>query len=222
MMESRMMIHRVAPVWPAQVWAKRIKQAALAGAFGLIALAAVAPGVARAEDSGESTLFGSMLKSLGIGGENHIEYRERPPLVVPPSRDLPPPQTSRAVRDPNWPVDPQAGDPRKKGDLVHDLDRIPVEPGSTGAGAPNPTGDTAAIPPSQKASGGFFSNLFGSGSRQAGPIGSAPTRKSLTDPPADYESASPSQPYGAAAPAPAKPVTPESALQTTQPGAPGL
>jgi hypothetical protein len=199
MMESRMMIR------------------ALAGAFGLIALAVVAPGVARAEDSGESTLFGSMLKSLGIGGENHIEYRERPPLVVPPSRDLPPPQTSRVVRDPNWPVDPQAGDPRKKGDLVHDLDRIPVEPG-----APSPTGDTAAIPPSQKASGGFFSNLFGGGSKQAGPIGSAPTRKSLTEPPADYESPSPSQPYGAASSAPAKPVTPESALQTTQPGAPGL
>jgi len=200
----------------------RMMMRALAGAFGLIAVAVVAPGVARAEDSGESTLFGSMLKSLGMGGENNIEYRERPPLVVPPSRNLPPPQTSRAVRDPNWPVDPQAGDPRKKGDLVHDLDRIPVETGSTVSGAPSPTGDTAAVPPSQKASGGFFSNLFGGGSKQAGPIASAPTRKSLTDPPLDYESPSPSQPYGAASPAPAKPATPESALQTTQPGAPGL
>jgi hypothetical protein len=222
MMESRMMKYPWAkPVRTRQqVWTKL----ALGGALGLIALAGIAPGTASAQSS-ETGLFGSMLKGLGIGGDNQIEYRERPPLVVPPTRELPPPQTSGKARDPNWPVDPKSAEVRKKGDQIRDLDRIPVpqrpvESGVAGAGAPNPSTDTtAAIPPSQPAaSGGFFGNLFSSGSRQAAPIASAPTRKSLIEPPPAYESPSPSQPYGTTAPAaPAKSSTPEGALQT-QPG----
>jgi hypothetical protein len=220
--------------WRRQVRRQQIRQVAVAGALGLFALAGIAPGAARAEDSGDNTIFGSVLKSLGIGGENNIEYRERPPLVVPPNRNLPAPQTARGVQDPNWPVDPKSADPRKKGDQVRNLDKLPVpqrpaEPGVAGAGAPNPSADTTgAVPPSQPAaSGGFFSNLFGSGSRQAAPVGSAPMRKSLTEPPPDYESPSPGQPYGTTpSAAPAKSTTPESALQTTQgasqPGGPGL
>src|SRR6266702_2441709 len=91
---------------------KRLRRVALGGMLGLIALAAMAPGIAQAEDGGDGGLFGSVLKSLGIGCENHIEYRERPPLVVPPTRDLPPPQTSATVRDPNWPVDPKNAQPQ--------------------------------------------------------------------------------------------------------------
>jgi hypothetical protein len=207
---------------------QRIRQVALGGALGLIALASIAPGVARAQDN-DRGLFGSMLKSLGIGGENQIEYRERPPLVVPPTRDLPPPQTSGAARDPNWPVDPKSTQARKKGDQIKDLDKIavPQRPAGPGlAATPGPTADspdtTAAIPPSQPAaSGGFFGNLFSSSERPSGPIMNAPARKSLTEPPPDFESPSPSQPYGAAAPAAAAKATPESALKT-QPGAPGL
>ena len=227
MMKSHMMqYNRAQPINPKQCWTKSFRQVALAGALGLIALAAVAPGVARAEDSGDNGIFGSMLKSLGIGGENRIEYRERPPLVVPPTRDLPPPQITGAVRDPNWPVDPKSAQPQKKGTQVLDLDKItvpqrPVEPSIAGSPAGNPD-TTAAIPPSQPAaSGGFFGNLFSSSERPAGPIVAAPARKSLTEPPPAYESPSPSQPYGTATPPAAKAATPESALQA-QPGAPGL
>src|ERR1019366_4147631 len=103
MMESRMMENLCAQrIRTRQVWKTRARLAALGGALGLIALSGFAPGVAPAQDS---TIFGSMLKSLGLGGENNIEYRERPPLVVPPTRDLPPPQTTARARDPNWPVD---------------------------------------------------------------------------------------------------------------------
>jgi hypothetical protein len=229
MMESRLMKCDCAkPVQPKRVWTKQIRQVALAGALGLIALAGIAPGVARAQDSGDSGLFGSMLKSLGIGGENNIEYRERPPLVVPPTRDLPPPQTSGTARGPNWPVDPKSADLRKKGDQIRDLDKLPapqrpVEPSVAGAGAPNPSaGTTAAIPPSQPAaSTRLFGRLFMSNEPPAGAPISVPTRKSLTEPPPDYESPSASQPYGTATPAAPAKSTPESALQT-QPGAPGL
>ncbi len=194
-----------------------IRQLALGGALA-IAIAAVAPGMARAEDSGDNTLFGSVLKGLGIGGENNIEYRERPPLVVPPTRELPPPQTTGAVRDPNWPVDPKAAG-RKKGDQIRDLDKLPVPERAAAPTAP----DTAATLPSQPASGGFFGNLFSSSERPAAaaPVPSAPARKSLTQPPLDYEARAPGQPYGTATPAAPAKTTPEGAL-ATPPGSPGL
>jgi hypothetical protein len=219
MMESRMMEYLCAQrIRTRQVWKTRMRLAA--GALGLIALAGFVPGVAHAQDN---TIFGSMLKGLGIGGENNIEYRERPPLVVPPTRDLPPPQTTARARDPNWPVDPKSGDLQKQGSQVRDLDRLPVpqraaEPSV--AGAPAGSDSTAAIPPSQPASsGGFFGKLFTSSDRPAtAPVAPAPLRKSLTQPPPDYESPSPSQPYGITPPpAAAKSTTPETALQT-QPG----
>jgi hypothetical protein len=231
MMKSRMMkCECAAPARARQAWSRRIAQIALGGALGLIALAGIAPCAAQAQS--DSGLFGSMLKSLGIGGENQIEYRERPPLVVPPTRDLPPPQATGKARDPNWPVDPKAADARKRGDQIRDLDRLPVpqrpaEPSVAGSSMPNSaaggTDTTAAIPPSQPAAsgGGLFGRLFSNGDRQSAPVAAAPTRKSLIEPPPDYESPSPSQPYGTAAPAPSAKTTPEGALQT-QPGAPGL
>jgi hypothetical protein len=230
MIKSRMMkCDCPNPVRTRKVWTKRISRLALGGALGLIVLTGIAPGVARAEDSGEAGLFGSVLKSLGLGGENHIEYRERPPLVVPPTRDLPPPQTAATARDPNWPVDPKSAQPPKKGSQVRDLDRIavpqrPLEPGVGGSAPAGGPDTTAAIPPGQPAaSSGFFGNLFSSSDRPSGPIMGAPSRKSLTEPPPDYESPSPSQPYGGAPPpaASARPATPEGALQTA-PGASGL
>jgi hypothetical protein len=223
MMKSRMMKCdrarqiRAQPVWAKQAWTKHIGRVAVAGALGLIALAGLAPQAARAQDSDKS-LFSTMLKSLGIGGENQIEYRDRPPLVVPPTRDLPPPQTSAAARDPNWPVDPKSGQPRKKGgDQIRDLDKIavpqrPVEPGIAGSGVSNPsTGGAGAIPATQPAaSGGLFGSLFGSSNQPASPT-TIPARKSLTQPPPDYESPAPRADS-------AKSATPEG----TQPGASGL
>jgi hypothetical protein len=194
-----------------------IRTIALGGALALGA-ATLAAGVARAEEGGDNTLFGSVLKGLGLGGENNIEYRERPPLVVPPTRDLPPPQSTATARDPNWPADPKAAG-RKKGDQIRDLDRLPVP---ERAAAPTAPDTTATLPPSQPASGGFFGNLFSSSERPpATPIAPAPARKSLIQPPIDYEAPAPSQPYGTATPAAPAKTTPESAL-ATQPGSPGL
>jgi hypothetical protein len=213
---------------------KSVRRLALGGALGLLALGSSAPGTARAQDS----YFNSMLKGLGLGGDNQIEYRERPPLVVPPSRDLPPPQTTTKAPDPNWPA--QAGDKPKKATQIRDLDRIPVVPRPAAptvagaaapgvAGAPNAsastpelTAETPQSPQTQTQpaeSGGLFSRLFSSsgGDKPAAPVMPAPARKSLTEPPSDYESPSPAQPYGTATPpAPpradaAKAATPEAA-----------
>jgi hypothetical protein len=44
---------------------------------------------------------------LKDGSEATINYEERPPLVIPPNKDLPPPQThDAAIKNPNWPKDP--------------------------------------------------------------------------------------------------------------------
>jgi hypothetical protein len=207
----------------AVLWTKPIKQIVWAGALGLIALASLPPGGARAQDSsGDGTLFGSVLKSLGLGGENNIEYHERPPLVVPPGRDLPPPQAPSAARNPNWPVEPKAAVPTKKGTQVRDLDRLPVPqrpavPSVAVTNTPNgPSGAAtpASTPPSQP---GLFDKLFSSSDMPAtGAVIPVPTRKSLTEPPLDYEAPSVGQPYGGATPAAPAKTTPESALQAGQ------
>jgi hypothetical protein len=189
-------------------------------AFFLIVLAGFAPTLARAQSTGsaESTLWGSMLKGLGMGGDNNIEYRERPPLVVPQTRDLPPPQATGAPRPaPNWPGDPKSASAGTKGTQVHDLDRIPVEVGAKPTVAPPP-------PPEQSTS--LFGKLFNNkGSDEIG-VPPTPSRKSLTEPPLDYQSPSPSQPYGlTTARPPEKPATGQAALAAAPgsqppPGAP--
>jgi hypothetical protein len=226
MMGSRMMkCDQAAPGAPEQqVWTP-FKAIALAGALGLLAAAGLSPDVARAqESSGDGTLFGSVLKGLGIGGENNIEYRERPPLVVPATRDLPPPQPAGTARNPNWPVDPKSADlQQRKGSQVRDLDRLPVpqRPATPNVAIATPTNPSAtgpdgtpAPPPSEP---GFFGKLFSGSDVPANAVISVPTRKALTQPPLGYESPSTSQPYGEAPPAAPAKTTPESALQAGQP-----
>jgi hypothetical protein len=91
------------------------------GFAGVVALAAVAgaSGNARAQDDAvenstiqnlEQKVWGTIVRGLGMRDPNSptIDYRERSPLVVPPSRDLPTPQARAIPRDPSWPADPDA------------------------------------------------------------------------------------------------------------------
>ena len=88
---------------------------ALAGMLGLVVLTGFSAGAARAQSSDPDSIWNldkkimdNVMHGLGLknGSEEEIEYRERSPLVVPPSRDLPPPQSAIRARDPDWPVDP--------------------------------------------------------------------------------------------------------------------
>ena len=65
----------------------------------------VAP--ALAFDDKPST-FEPLMNLMGLGTTDdkpQIDFRERPKLVVPKGRDLPPPQTGGGQRAANWPVD---------------------------------------------------------------------------------------------------------------------
>lgn len=60
------------------------------------------------EDTFEQNIIRQFMRGLGLkdSKQTGIAYQERAPLVVPPSRDLPIPETVAATRDPSWPVDP--------------------------------------------------------------------------------------------------------------------
>ncbi len=82
---------------------------------GMLALTMIwASATAWAQDADDEDLpadtkfFRKLFKEFGLQREGEgVEFRERAPLVVPPSRDLPPPQSADAVtRNPAWPKDP--------------------------------------------------------------------------------------------------------------------
>ena len=60
---------------------------------------------------GTAKIWNGFVRGLGLrsGDEPRIDYRERSPLVVPPTRDLPPPQAKAvAAQGREWPDDPDA------------------------------------------------------------------------------------------------------------------
>src|SRR5262245_14180283 len=83
--------------------------------FGLALGAAtlVFPAPARAADDDlpiDRKIMRNIMEGLGLkrDGEEMINYRERSPLVIPPNRELPPPERSDAAitSNPAWPKDP--------------------------------------------------------------------------------------------------------------------
>lgn len=80
--------------------AHRNRTAQLLMAGGVL-LAASSPAFAQ-----EGILFQRLFQGMMGRGEEDIDYRERPPLVVPPSAALPRPQDSASARDAAWPNDP--------------------------------------------------------------------------------------------------------------------
>jgi hypothetical protein len=151
-----------------------------------------------------------------------IDYQERAPLVVPPTRDLPPPQTA----DPRqgnaaWPQDQdekrrkEAASKRRKGagtsweELSRQLSPQEMKKGATTAkdealsrrSAETPEAYQQQYKPSQL---GYTSGLFGSmkdffvgnNKTETATFEAEPPRASLTDPPVGYRTPSAAQPYG--------------------------
>jgi hypothetical protein len=203
-------------------------------ATSLAAMLAIAGGVghALAQDDEEGELpdtkfFTGMLQGLGLKKDgmqsNGINYQERPPLVVPPTRDLAPPQAGDAVRgNAAWPKDQdeqrrrQAAVKQKKEAKPFDWADLgaPMSPNELKKGATTAKDDAIARKPQDfeqanrqyKPSelgytGGLFGNVkdfFGIGGNggQTATFEAEPPRASLTDPPTGYRSPSPAQPYG--------------------------
>ena len=153
---------------------------------------------ARAGDDDDSESFTSkFMRVLGLKNpgttESSIEYGERSPLVVPPSRDLPPPVAAAAAPTPDWPQDPKVK-PRK-----HRKANVPPA-------APNGTTvQTAPPPPFEKKA--WYNPATWFNQEEYATFTGEPARDSLTDPPTGYRTPSPDHPYGIGPDKKAKPKT---------------
>ncbi len=91
----------------------RLTKTSIVAAVGLALGAAMLalPVPARAADDDvpiDTKILRGILEGIGLQREEKIiNYQERPPLVIPPNKDLPPPEELGAVpNNPAWPKDP--------------------------------------------------------------------------------------------------------------------
>lgn len=150
------------------------------------------------------------MKSVGLNSARNpdadINYTERPPLVVPPTRDLPPPVTDPATPAADWP----AGSAKT---VKHQRSKTEVIP-DTAVQTPNPPVEKK---PWYNPAGWFSKEEYAK-------FNGEPVRQNLTEPPAGYRVPSPDQPYGISPDnkKPAKPTTQDTMMSpVTQPNTPG-
>lgn len=179
----------------------------------LVTIAALTPASAAEDEDEEVSLEGKVMRKLLGTGRPDIEYRERSPLVIPPSGTLPPPDTAAAAAStPAWPQDPDVKRRRKQADTPA-IDAVreqarPLTPeelrqgkvaGRGRADAPAPTlSDNQTSRPLTPAELGETKSVFSWFSKtpqsEEG-FTKEPTRTKLTEPPSGYRTPSPTQPY---------------------------
>src|SRR5262249_35758295 len=206
----------------------RLRRGSAVAAVTLAIAVAWSAGCARAADDDEDVpldtkLIRQFMKDLGLqrDGQEGIDYRERAPLVVPPSRNLPPPRSEDevAAKTPAWPKDPDvrrrkeataAEKARLKGNVsVEEQMRAlrPDEldkPGRAAKGSNEKgTVEEAQRPmmPSDlgtktKKLWGDVLSTFGSQQPEEAPFTGEPPREAMTAPPTGYMTPSPNYPYG--------------------------
>ncbi len=175
------------------------------------------------EDTVDTKFMLNVLTNLGLrpGAEPGIDYHERSPLVVPPTRDLPKPEAnSAAVANPAWPKDPdlqrqkKVKRERKNPTLAEQEDMRQLRPdelaaqrsrtaststSASGEPVPNPDSTRAnQMSPSQLGFKGFNWSLKGFWDKEgtAVPFVKEPERTTLTDPPPGLRTPSPKYQYG--------------------------
>src|SRR5260370_4120235 len=212
---------------------ERLRCAAAAAGVAVAVALAWSAGSARAEDANDdenvpldTKLFRQFMKDLGLSrsGDGLIEYRERAPLVVPPSRELPPPRDEADVsKTPAWPKDPDVA--RRKQDLSAEKARLkgnlsveeqaralrPDELDKPGAGekksadakgaGKSPEDTSRPLMPSDlctttdKLLGSIWSS-FTPAKPESAPFTGEPPREGMTAPPSGYQPPSPNYHYG--------------------------
>ena len=91
-------------------------------AAGLLGLCVAASPGARAADDGYANVFSSVLGSVGLikgDASPDIQYRERPPLVLPKEATLPKPMVGGVNHTAAWPQDPDVLKKRKEAAEAH-------------------------------------------------------------------------------------------------------
>jgi hypothetical protein len=183
-----------------------------------------APAPARAEDDFYSATFGRVLEGFGLKKSDDavIDYRERPPLVLPNGRNLPPPEkVDAAVANPAWPKDPdvkrrklhekqkqerdvEAERRLSESAAANQLNAAKDSPGgasgvrSVKLGTSQETSDSNRIlsPSELGYKGGMLGKMFRGKDEDVAQFTGEPPRSELTEPPPGYQTPSPNQPYG--------------------------
>jgi hypothetical protein len=184
-----------------------------------LALACAVTAPAAAQDEGPTPLQ-RMLGNFGLlaipGDTPDIEYRERPPLVVPPGTELPLPQspTDITAAVPDWPADPEIARQRQQ----KRYDRLPIDVRrgefysgralrpdeirrgtiartATPAGPARSGHEILAEREKQPQPKGFF-GMFKYEEEKPVAFTGEPPRTRLTEPPVGYQTPSPNAPYG--------------------------
>jgi len=199
--------------------------AALSLVLGAALLATSVP--ARAEDDDvpiDTKIFRGIMSGLGLkrDGESGIEYGDRAPLVIPPSRTLPPPENSDAAvaKNPAWPNDPDVRRAKQEAKQTRNAsmnpdamiqseasalppDKLSSEPRNRNVRRTDdgyrasPNGNGNALPPSQLGTKpGFFTGIFAKDEPETSSFTGEAPRTALTEPPRGYQTPSPDQPYG--------------------------
>ena len=185
-----------------------------ASAFGLALLTlTMAPAALAQDDEGETFEQSIIRNLLGGGSKPSIDYRERSPLVIPPSRDLPSPESAATVEGtPSWPRDPnQRRQASTRSAPVIDSERENVRHlrpdemrRGTAANRDNRPHVTEsenqqgrALRPSEYGETRALFNFFASTPPEAEAFKGEPARTRMTEPPAGYRTPAPTQPYRA-------------------------
>jgi hypothetical protein len=201
----------------------KVLRTAFAAMIGAAVIVGCTGHAAWAEDDDEEPLADTkimrhILQGLGWQrDEKGIEYRERSPLVLPGSKELPKPAASTpAAKTAGWPDDPDVKRQKQRRDLeknrkayvegVDDRPMLPSEysrkPGTNDKNRPTIL-DSKSSEESQKPSTreelgakNIFSKLWGDKSNEYVTFTGEPPRSTLIEPPRGYRTPSPNQPYG--------------------------
>jgi hypothetical protein len=159
-----------------------LRWVAAAALLGAVASVDTSQALAQTADD-EGGAWNRFMRTIGLRNttepDTDINYNERSPLVVPPTRDLPPPAAEGGAPAANWPQSnpkPKHAKAKNKGEVVP----------QTAVETPNP--------PFQKKPwynpAGWFDK------EEYAPFTGEPVRQRLTEPPEGYRVPSPQQPYG--------------------------
>ncbi|MEP9354148.1 hypothetical protein ABLE93_11190 [Xanthobacter sp. KR7-65] len=204
------------PVSPRNPLLSALRSAGL-GLLGAGCVALATPAAAQGLD-GSNNLLDSAMELFGLKEEQakpEIDYRERAPLVVPPRVPdaLPPPQSSAAEANPNWPKDPDIARRKREAEtsktpIVRDDPGKPLLPSELNKGRRKTLGTASAAPTEPVGAGSQrdvlmpdqlgFTKWFGGGNSGSDKMtfNGEPERDNLIQPPAGYQTPAPNAPYG--------------------------
>jgi hypothetical protein len=150
------------------------RAAAFAGMLAVVIAAGGGSAYAQAagnddDEALDTKMFRRFMQELGFRQNDiGIDYRERAPLVVPPSRKLPPPQTESAgTRNPAWPKDP---------DVARSMEATATEKAKLKGYGDRPTEDSRPLRPDELDKPRGQTAATGAGGGASGPGGDESAR----------------------------------------------